>query len=209
MPSLLSRYCGFRLLPALAMLGAASGALAGLYPPAAPPGSAFVRVFNATSQPKISAQIGDKSIPETSMLDASAYVFLPPGSYPAKIGGSDQSLSLSGSRCYTAALANDGIHLFDSDCFDSQLKALLSVYNLIDGTTISLRTTDGASSIIDEVAPNKSANREVNAVKVALAVYGGDSKLADAKPVILERGKAYSLFVTGSSTQPVLIWVIN
>src|SRR3954471_13743084 len=53
---------------------------AGLYPPAAPPDSAFVRVFNATPQGKLKATIGDHAIPDAPPLDASAYVFLPPGS---------------------------------------------------------------------------------------------------------------------------------
>jgi alginate O-acetyltransferase complex protein AlgF len=145
----------------------ATSASAGLYPPAAPPGSAFVRVFNGTMQPKIPAQIGDKNVGDTAAMEASSYVFLPPGSYPAKIGGASQSITLQGSKCYTAALENGGaVHLFEQDCFNSQLK-------------------------------------------VNLAVYNGATKLADAKPVTLERGKTFSLFVTGSASQPVLIWSVN
>jgi len=192
------------------LAGFVVSASAGLYPPAAPPGSAFVRVFNGTTQPKIAAQIGDKSVGDTSALEASSYVFLAPGSYPAKIGGASQSLTLQGSRCYTAALENaSSVHLFEQECFNSQLKALLSVFNLIDGTTLSLKTADGSQAVIDNVAAEASGHREVNAVKVNLAVYNGATKLADAKPIALERGKTFSLFVTGSANQPVLIWSVN
>lgn len=182
---------------------------AGLYPPAAPAGSAYVRVFNATPQPKLPATIGEHAIPDTASLDASSYVFLAPGQYPAKLGASEQSLKLDAARCYTTALASDGIHVFDQACFNSQVKAMLSVYNLIGGSTLTVKTADGSSSVLDGVAANTAAHREVNAVKVSLAIYDGANKLADAKPMNLERGRAFSLFVTGSREQPLLIWVVN
>lgn len=101
------------------------------------------------------------------------------------------------------------MHVFEQDCFNSQLKALVSVFNLVDGATVSLKTADGSQSVIDNVGANASGHREVNPVKASLAVYNGATKLADAKPVTLERGKTFSLFVTGSTSQPVLIWSIN
>ncbi|MDB5985983.1 MAG: alginate O-acetyltransferase [Nevskia sp.] len=199
----------WRALALASLVAVAADAGAGLYPPAAPPGSAFVRVFNATSQAKISAQVGDKALPDTPAFDASAYQFVQPGDYPAKLAGSQQNLHLAGSRCYTAALTADGVHVFDQDCFNSQLKALVSVFNLVDGTTLSLRTADGATAVVDNVAANSAGHREVNAVKIDLAIYNGNTKLADAKPVALERGRAYSLFVTGTAAQPVPIWIVN
>ena len=195
---------------ATVLTGSALSASAGLYPPAAPPGSAFVRVFNGTTQGKVAAQIGDKNVGDTAALEASSYVFLPPGSYPAKVGSASQNITLQGSRCYTAALeSSSSVHLFDQDCFNSQLKALLSVFNLIDGTTLSLKTADGSQAVIDNIAAEASGHREVNAVKVNLAVYNGATKLADAKPIALERGKTFSLFVTGTANEPVLIWSVN
>ncbi|WP_028079363.1 alginate O-acetyltransferase AlgF [Solimonas soli] len=187
----------------------AGGAQAGLYPPAAPPDSAFVRVFNATSQGRLNAQIGDKTLPDPAPLDASAYVFLPPGSYPAKIAGQSDTLKLDSKRCYTAAATTKGIETFDQDCFSSQLKSLISVYNLIDGTTLTVKAGDNGPAVVDGVAAEKSAHREVNPVKASLAVFNGGSKLADARPMTLERGKVYSLFVTGTTAAPVLTWVVN
>jgi alginate O-acetyltransferase complex protein AlgF len=182
---------------------------AGLYPPAAPPDSAFVRVFNATPQGKLKASIGDHAIPDAAPLDASSYVFLPPGSYPAKISGSEKNVSLDSKRCYTAAAEPSGIQLFDQDCFNSQLKSLVSVYNLIDGATLSVKVGESGPAVIDGVAANTAGHREVNPVKADLVVFNGGTKLAEAKPVTLERGKVFSLFVTGSVAAPVLTWVVN
>lgn len=196
-----------RFVVATILFGSTTIATAGLYPPAAPPGSAFIRVFNATSQPKVTAQVGGKNLGDATALGASSYAFLPPGQYPVKVGDATQNAALQGSHCYTATLENDSkIHLFDQPCFNSQLKALIAIYNMIDGTTLSLRTTDGAT-VVDSVAPNASGQREVNPVKANLAVYDGTGKLADAKPVTLVRGSTYSLFVLGTRSSPVLIWV--
>lgn len=199
---------------ALLAIAAVSGLLgstahAGLYPPAAPPDSAFVRVFNGTAQGKLGAQIGDKAVPDPAPLEASAYVFLPPGSYPTKIAGQSETLKLDSKRCYTAAATGKGIATFEQDCFSSQLKSLISVYNLIDGTTLTVKAGDNGTAVVDAVAAAQASHREVNPVKAALAVYNGSSKLADAKPVTLERGKVYSLFVTGTTSAPVLTWVVN
>lgn len=190
-----------------ALLGSATIATAGLYPPAAPPGSAFIRVFNATSQPKVTAQVGSKSLGDVSAMEASSYAFLPPGQYPVKIGDATENATLQGAHCYTATLGSDSkVHQFDQQCFNSQLKALVEVYNMIDGTTLSLRTTDGAT-VVDSVAANAAGQREVNPIKANLVVFDGSNKLADAKPVTLMRGSTYSLFVMGTRSSPVLIWV--
>ena len=195
---------------AFAMFCVASGpARAGLYPPAAPPGSAFIRLFNGTTQRGLDAQVGDKSIHDVAPYQASAYVFLPPGSYSAKIGGISKSLKLDGSRCYTAALYKGAVKLFDQPCFDSQIKALVALYNLESGSTLSLRTANGKTKVISGVGPNQVGHREVNAISARFAVFSSGKKLAEAQPKTLERGKAFSLFVTGSAAQPNLVWIVN
>jgi alginate O-acetyltransferase complex protein AlgF len=194
-----------RAAVAMALLGGGTAAVAGLYPPAAPPGSAFIRVFNATSQPKVTAQVGSKDLGSTAAMEASSYQFLPPGQDTVKIGGASQGAQLQGSRCYTAVLeGSNQVHMFDQPCFNSQLKALVAVYNMIDGSTLSLRTADGQKV---STSRHNAGGDAVNPVKASLAVYDGSSKLADAKPVTLSRGSTYSLFVTGTRSSPVLIWI--
>jgi alginate O-acetyltransferase complex protein AlgF len=196
------------LLAVTGLTLASTAAYAGLYPRAAPPGSAFVRVFNGTSAPA-PAKIGDKTVPETQPMGASDYVFVEPGSVSASMGGKNESLTLDKSRCYTVAMTEEGAQSFDQDCFSSQLKSLLSVFNLIDGTTISVRMADGGAKVIDGVAGKASGHREVNPAKATLAVFNGEQKIGDAKPVQLERGKVFSLFVTGTASDPRLTWVVN
>jgi alginate O-acetyltransferase complex protein AlgF len=209
MNKLTSRLPRMPLLLATTLGAAALQAHAGLYPPAAPPDSAFIRVFNDTTQGKLDAQLGGKRVPDAAPMDASSYVFLPPGQYDATIGGKSDQLSLATRRCYTAALTPSAIKLFDQACFSSQLKSLISVFNLVDGTTLTVKAGETGPAVVDGVAANDSGHREVNPVKASLVVFNGDTRLAAAKPVTLERGKVYSLFVTGTTAAPVLTWVIN
>lgn len=201
----------FKLMQGLATLALllAGTAQAGLYPPAAPPDSAFVRVFNAGPEPRLAVKIGTQSLGELAPLSASAYVFMPPGEQSTQIGNSRLNLKLQSRRCYTAVAAADGIHLLDQDCFNSQLKSLLSLYNLIDGSTLSLKAGEQGPAVIESVKALAAGHREVNPVRATLSVYDGDRLLGEAPPQILERGKVYSLFVTGTASAPVLTWVLN
>src|SRR3546814_1038344 len=104
-------------------------------------------------------------------MDASAYVFMPPGQYDAKIGGRQDKLSLAAKRCYTAALTPAAIKLFDQECFSSQLKSLISVYNLVDGTTLTVKAGDSGPAVVDGIKANDSGHREVNPVKASLVVF--------------------------------------
>jgi alginate O-acetyltransferase complex protein AlgF len=180
----------------------------GVYGPAAPPDSAFVRVFNATAQPELEARIGDKVISEVPAFGASEYTFLPAGAYTLSAGKASQQVTLKQGKYYTAALEGTQWRMIENERFANRLKALVLVYNLVDGATLSLRTAEGRD-VVENVAANTFGSREVNAVKVNLALFDGPKKVADVRPMNLERGRAFSLFVAGSRDQPVTSWVVN
>ena len=195
------------LLAGLALLPARA-ADEGVYGPVAPPNSAFVRVFNATAQPELQARIADKTTDEIPAFGASEFVFLPPGKYTLAAGAVSQPVTLEANKFYTAALEGKEFRLLQNERYTNRLKALVIVYNLVDGSTLSLKTPDGRP-VVENVGPNSIGSREVNAVKVNLAVFDGAKKLADVKPMNLERGRAFSLFVAGDKDQPVTSWVVN
>lgn len=193
---------------ALAAVAARAGDEA-LYGPAAPPGSAFIRVFNGTSQSINEAKVGTEDFTEIPPFDASEFTFLPPGTHTLTAGAVKQSLTLKPDRFYTAAIMNGKVKLLDGERYSNRMKALVIVYNLVDGSELSLRTADGKTPVVDKVAPNGTGQREVNAVRTQLALYRGEQRIAQVRPVSLERGRAFSLFVTGSADQPVPVWVVN
>lgn len=195
----------------VAALGPARDARAGdegVYGPAAPPDAAFVRVFNATAQPELEARVGDRVLDEIPAFGASEFVFVPEGSHTLVAGKVNQKVSLKRGVFYTAAIEPGGVRLLENERYTNRLKALVIVYNLIDGTTLSLKTPDGRG-VVEDVKANAFGTREVNAVKVSLALFDGQKKVADVRPMNLERGRAFSLFVAGSRDQPVTSWAVN
>lgn len=180
----------------------------GVYGPTAPPGSAFLRVFNATPQGTLEASVADKAITDIPEYGASEFIFLPPGSHTLSVAGKSENLKLDKNRYYTAALMPDGIRLLDNEPFKNRLKSRVILYNLTDSAALSLRASDGRT-VIEPVAANGTGSREVNAVKVNLDLYDGDKKISTVRPVALERGKAFSLFATGSKSSPATVWAVN
>ncbi|HUR41957.1 MAG TPA: alginate O-acetyltransferase AlgF [Verrucomicrobiae bacterium] len=182
---------------------------AGLYGPAAPPGSAFVRVFNGSSQSLLGSKIGPEDFNEVPAFEASEFTFLPPGTYTVNAGGSQAQATLKADRYYTAALVNGKLQLLDNARYGNRMKALVMVYNLVGDAPLALKTGDGKTTVVEPVAPGATGQREVNAIKAQFAVYKGEQRLAQARPVTLERGRAFSLFVVGTAAQPTPVWVIN
>lgn len=181
---------------------------AALYGPKAPTGSAFVRVFNAAEQPLGESHAGPKAISGLAGMAASDYVYLPAGRRALKVNGQTIERDLAAGRYYTAVHTGDGVRVHELTPPDNRLKALIVLYNHADAGQLSLRTADGKSTIA-EAAPGEVATREVNPVKVPMAVYAGDTKLKTVRSVTLERGRAFNLFVAGGDAEPQTRWVID
>jgi alginate O-acetyltransferase complex protein AlgF len=181
-------------------------AQAQLYAREAPPGSAFIRVFNATAGTGVPVQIADKTQTPLLPYTASEYIFLPPGAYPVKVGSQTQTFKVEGAHYYTVSASATGLTLFDLHGELTKLKSMISLYNVMPGTTLGLKTADGATPVFESVAPNTTTQRPINPLKLNLAVFNGEKKIADVPPVTLERGKSFSLFVGGSEVTPILVW---
>jgi alginate O-acetyltransferase complex protein AlgF len=211
-PSFYDRVLACALILALLLSSAFHLAYAGeaaLYGPTAPPGSAFIRVFNASDADDVEARVGNETVPDIRAWSASEFIFLPAGTHALSAAGSEGPVTLAADRFYTAVVGTGAPRLLENDNSGNRLKALLIVYNLSGQERISLRTQDGATTVVEPVAKNASGTRQVNPAKVQLAVYGGDTKLADAPPMTLARGKAFSLFVVDTGTGPRLSWAVN
>ena len=182
---------------------------AALYGPSAPPGSAFVRVFNAQDQPETQAQLGEQKFEEVASWGSSEFLFVPAGSHPLKVGSASKTVQLQADRYYTAVVNDGQLLLLDSSRYNNRMKALVIVYNLSEAKSLSLRTADGRTPLVDNVTSKGQGSREVNPAKASLAVFDGDRRLGEAPPVNLSRGKAFSLFVVGDASAPRLVWAIN
>lgn len=179
-----------------------------LYGPVAPPGSAFIRLFNNAPSTALSAIIGGKQLDVDGAYSASGYQFLPAGEYSLEMKSLSRQLTLDADHYYTAYVDASGkIAVVEGRGFDQRKKALIAFYNLT-ASPLSLKTANGKGTVVADVASNESGFREVNAVKIGLAAFINEEKIVDAKPVVLKRGKTFSLFAIGNSNdRPALVWV--
>jgi alginate O-acetyltransferase complex protein AlgF len=176
-----------------------------LYAREAPPGSTFVHVFNATPSAGVNVGIGAKAQPPLLPYSASDYIFLPPGEHVVQVGSQQKSFNLESNRYYTVSADAAGLRLFELTEPLTKLKAILTLFNLLPGTTLALKTADGATSVLDAVAENTSAQRAINPLTLSLALFDGEKKIATVPPIALVRGRSFSVFVSGSATSPVLV----
>lgn len=197
------------MIAALMVAPAATAGDDALYGPEAPPGSAFIRVFNASDQADLNVQIGNKPVPDVEAWEVSDFEFLPPGTHPLSAGSVAQSVTLQPNRFYTAVVTTQGVRLLDNQPYKNRLKALVILYNLTDADAVSLRTNDGKTAVIDAVAADASGTREVNPARVPLALFKDEQRIAEAPGMSFTRGKAYSLFAVGSASAPRLVWAVN
>ncbi|MFP3923246.1 alginate O-acetyltransferase AlgF [Pseudomonas sp. W5-36] len=187
-------------------LSAFAGGDAALYGPTAPKGSTFVRVYNASSS-EISASVGNTSLNEIGPLASSDFGFMPQGDYTAKVGSQSLPVKLASDHYYTIVNNTSGApQLVEEPPFKNKQKSLVRVQNLSD-KALTLKTADGKTDVVKAVSAKGTGEREINPVKVSFALFDGDKKVADLKPVALERGEAAVLYVTGSGSSLAPVWV--
>lgn len=187
-------------------LSAFAGGDAALYGPTAPKGSTFVRVYNASSS-EISASVGNTSLNEIGPLASSDFGFMPQGDYTAKVGSQSLPVKLASDHYYTIVNNTSGSpQLVEEPPFKNKQKSLVRVQNLSD-KALTLKTADGKTDVVKGVSAKGTGEREINPVKVSFALFDGDKKVADLKPVALERGEAAVLYVTGSGSSLSPVWV--
>lgn len=182
---------------------------AALYGPDAPPNSAFVRIVNASANPDLDAQVGDKQIDGVAAWSVSEFEFLPAGAQQISAGSAQQSAQLQADHFYTAVVDGDRIHLFDNSAYANRLKALVILYNLTDKDELTLRTSDGGTTVVEPVKREDFGLRQVNAARARLAVFAGDARIAETPALAMVRGKAYSVFAIGPASAPRLVVAAN
>ena len=198
----------FALVAGLSVLSvsAFAGGDAALYGPTAPKGSSFVRIYNA-SNAEVSATVGSTNLSDVAPLASSDFSFMPGGDYSAKVGSQTLPVKLAGDHYYTlVSNASGAPQLIEEPPFKNKQKSLVRVQNLSD-KPLTLKTADGKTEVVKTVAAKGRGEREINPVKVSLALYEGDKKVGDVKPVALERGEAAVLYVTGSGSSLSPVWV--
>ena len=182
-----------------------------LYAAEAPDGAAFIRVVNADASGAIArASVGDKVIKEVSPLEASPYIYLSEGNYQVDVAGQKTSVNMKKNEFYTVVVLDSGeMKVMKDVAFDNPRKALLSFYNLTSNSGVTLKTSGGKVAVIDAVGSLDVANREINAVSIALGAFQSNKALATTSEVNLQRGKVFSVFAIDVGGEPRLVVAEN
>lgn len=170
----------------------------GLYDPLPPEGSAFVR-FLSDYNDKGSEQVkaNGKTFDYVSYKDVSSYYVIPQGKVDAEIGNAKTSFNAESGKFYTVILTDKKDVRVESDPVNgNQAKAQIIMYNLSEEPNLSLKTADGQVEVVPALEAGKMAERQINPVKVALALYNGETKIKDLGEVSLDRAGSYSAVVT-------------
>lgn len=178
-----------------------------LYDPAPPPGAAFVRVINATTD-KAAATIGGGPDTEIGIGEATPYAVVSDDTVPVTLGDRSADVPAADGSFVTVVVRPDGDPLVLVDeANENRGKAMITLYNLTDAP-LSLKTEDGSIEVLEAVAPGASASRAVNPLSIGFKVYDGDSSVADVAKADLRGGKAYAVVVTENTSGPQARWVV-
>lgn len=191
--------CGF------APAGAADG---GLYPDAAPPGSAFLRFLNAGGARLPEVAIEGKSYGAAAVGKVTRYVPLPQGDAAISFGSAETTASLKEGKRYCAVLSGATLKIIEEPEENNPLKAQIVLINASSSEDISLRTADGSVSIVEPVGPWQAGGRAVNAVKVPLSLYDKKGrKIQDFAARDLMRGQRYAVIIyDGPGGKPAAVF---
>ncbi len=182
-----------------------------LYAEDAPPGSAFIRVFNAfTGETVENIGLGDKKIKTLAALESSAYLYLPAGKHLIAMEDKFQNITMREGEFYTVIVGEKfPLTVIQDQPFTNRRKALVSLYNVVSQEGVDLKTADGSISIVEDVGFLENKTREINPIHLSVLASAGDTRLGQSNPVSLQWGKVFSLFACGESATPKLVWVEN
>ena len=170
----------------------------GLYDPVAPAGSAFFRfihVNNSEEAKDVTLSAKGRDYGTQNYQDISDYFVAKKGKRKFEVGEMTVEQDLESDKYYSILNTADGLLVVEDAPLENPAKALITFYNLSDSESLTLKTAEKDIEIIKEIAPNTNGSREINAVKINLAVTDGNTKTITLDPLLLNRKNAYIIAV--------------
>ena len=195
------------LATALAVGPSAAAAAQTLYGAGAPPGAAYVRVFQATDAEGAGPlKLGSARFEAPGRGSVTPYRPVSPDVYLVRSGGHSAEIIPRAERYYTVAFTGEGIRVIEDPAHTDPARAQLVLYNLSSLDQVDLRTADGKTLLIVPLAPGSVGRVTVNAVPVRLAVFALGAMLHLVRDPGLSRGSSYSTFVFEENGRAEVLW---
>ena len=186
------------LLPGLAAAQSSDG----LYGAGAPDDAAFVRLVNGVDDgPLAEVWVGATRFEPVAPLSASQYRPVSPGIHQISVGGESEELIPRRAKYYSVVVSENGLHILEDSAHTRPDRAQIFLYNFSDVSPMALRTADGSTAVIGDVASGTSSVVEVNPVPLEFALFHSVELVAAIGDPGLERGQSYSVFVFGRQGQ--------
>ena len=150
--------------------------------------------------------VGSTSLNDVAPLGSSDFKFLPPGSYTAQVGQQSLPVKLDPDSYYTLVSQPGGKPAGGRAAVQEQAEGAGAGAEpqRLEADPEDRRRQDRRGQ---DVGPQSHGDREINPVKVNLALFDGSKKVSDLKPVTLARGEVVCLYVTGSGGKLAPVWV--
>jgi alginate O-acetyltransferase complex protein AlgF len=197
-----------------AALWVGSSVAQGLYEAAPPPDSTFVRVINVqTGVAPLSPIVGGKTLLTVAAKGHTDYYALPKGDKKYLLGKLSGSVALQAGKFYSLVVSGEAaapkMSVLEDPIPQNKARALINFYNLSSAPNLSLKTSDGKTTVIDKLEAGKVGSRAVNPLKVSLSAFADTQPLATLKDTAFERGFAYTLLAMGTPEKLELVWFAN
>ncbi len=177
----------------------------GLYDEPPPPGSAFVRILAAQSNPPLSATVGDTSVTPVTARDVAPYQIIQGGVLSVRAGDVQMDTEFAAMRYYSVIL-HDGIATVIDDTLEANLtKSTIIFYTLPANDAMGLSTADGKTSVFQAVPAWSSASVAVNPISIAFGVNHAGEVVSSTPTIQLERGGVYSIIASGTEAESLTI----
>lgn len=166
------------LLSAINIFGclSANADEAALYDPIVRADEALSRVLKMTDNAiSLTLQPLNKQLPRTVSLRFPAYIRATAGQLTLTSAQRNLTLDAKAGNLYTVSVKPDGSWLLMQDKkINKKGKSMLALYNFSNSRNLSLKTSNGKTSIISDIAPASSGQREINAMALHMAIYSGE-----------------------------------
>jgi hypothetical protein len=179
---------------ALVLVASVAGAQAGLYAPAAPENTAFVRVAAVRSPLIERLAIGPVSFPPLALGEVSPYRIVPVEGYVLGGRGGTFFTPEAGAFYTIVPVGRRDHRIINDSTHRDRARAQLNLYNMTEQPA-GLLALEPEGEIFSALPPGERADRPLNAVPVIVqATYSG-SRSGERHNISLERGASYSVFL--------------
>lgn len=198
------------LLFTFILLGGLVIAQEGLYDPAPPADSAFVRIIHADNALEpFEGTIGDVTYESIEYGVIGAYQVIPAGTYDASFSSLATSLDIAAGKFYSVAVVNSEAKLLEDPVNGNVTKSMLVLYNLSEAVAVDMKTADGSTPVITGVESQALNNILVNPIEVELAAFSDDKAIKTFSDLTLRESAVYSMVVVGSVDELSASWSIS